>query len=56
MLTDFMLPVQKGGRGLLSVADVVQMEKYSISRYVGRNRELIMEKVRDHLFLMLVRT
>jgi len=42
--------MKKGGRGLLSVADVVQMEKYSLSVYVSESKDLIMEKVKDHLF------
>jgi len=33
---------------LLSVADVVQIEKYFLSVYVSK--DLIMEEVKDHLF------
>jgi len=35
---------------LLSVADIVQIEKYSLSVYVSKSKDLKMEKVKDHLF------
>ena len=38
------------GRGLLSVADVVQIEKYSLSLYVNKSKDFRKEKVRDNLF------
>ena len=38
-----------GGRGLLSIADVVRLEKHSLSVYVNKSKEPIMAKVRDHL-------
>ena len=38
-----------GGRGLLSIADVVHLEKHSLSVYVNKSKEPIMAKVRDHL-------
>ena len=38
-----------GGRGLLSIADVIRLEKYSPSVYVNKSKEPIMAKVRDHL-------
>ena len=38
-----------GGRGLLSIADVVHQEKHSLSVYVNKSKEPIMVKVRDHL-------
>ena len=38
-----------GGRGLLSIADVVRLEKHSLSVYVNKSKEPIMTKVRDHL-------
>jgi len=41
---------KKGGRGLLSISDVVKMEKFSLSRYVSKSNEMIMKKVRDNLF------
>jgi len=39
---------KKGGRGLLSVADVVSLEKHSFSVYVTKSTEPIMPKVRNH--------
>ena len=38
-----------GGRGLLSIADVVHLEKHSLSVYVNKSKEPIMTKVGDHL-------
>ena len=38
-----------GGRDLLSIADVVRLEKHSLSVYVNKSKEPIMTKVRDHL-------
>ena len=40
---------KKGGRGLQSVADVVSLEKHSLSVYVTKSTELIMAKVRNYL-------
>ena len=41
---------ENGGRGLLSVADGVRIEKYSLSLYISKTENLIMGKVRDNLF------
>ena len=38
-----------GDRGLLSITDVVHLEKHSLSVYVNKSKESIMAKVRDHL-------
>ena len=38
-----------GGTGLLSIADVVHLEKHSLSVYVNKSKKLIIAKVRDHL-------
>ena len=38
-----------GGKGLLSIADVVHLEKHSLSVYVNKSKEPIMAKVGDHL-------
>ena len=40
---------EMGGRGLLSIADVVHLEKHFLSAYVNKSKEPIMTKVRDHL-------
>ena len=42
---------KKGGRGLQSVANVVSIEKHSLSVYVSKSTEPIMAKVRNHLLL-----
>jgi len=41
---------KNGGRGLLSIADVIGIEKYSLSLNVSKSKDLIMGKVRDNLF------
>jgi len=40
---------KNGSRGLLSVADVVRIEKCSLSLNVSKSKDLIMGKVRDNL-------
>ena len=40
-----------GGRDLLFVADVVHLEKHSLSVYVNTSKEPIMAKVKNHLLL-----
>ena len=42
---------KEGSRGLLSVADVVCLEKHSLSVYVDKSKEPIMAKVKDHLHI-----
>ena len=44
------VPRKKGGRGLLSVSDVVQVEKSALATYVECHEDLIMTKVKQHLF------
>ena len=45
------VPQKKGGRGLLSVSDVVQVEMSALATYVGGHEDLIMTKVKQHLFM-----
>jgi len=40
---------KRSGRGLLSVADIVCLEKHSLSVYITRSEEVIMANIWDHL-------
>ena len=43
------VPCKKGGRGLLSVSDVVKVEKSALATYVSCQKDQIMIKVKEYL-------
>jgi len=43
------VPHRRGGRGLLSISDIVRMEKSALLRYATRSEELITKKVKQYL-------
>ena len=45
------VPRKVGGRGLLSVSNVVQVEMSALATYVGGHEDLIMTKVKQYLFM-----
>ena len=45
------VPHRSGGRGLLSVSDVVTLEKHSLTSYVNKSKEPIIAKIREFTLL-----